>query len=124
MRGAVQRELAAGWLFSRVAPPRKRWIQAFFEDRNASVLANFGHLCYNGTPRGKIERSSFRSLLAKTLRRRKIAANVREHQHGTAFAADDAWTLELFRNQASLPAKGAKPFQSVGGADATSLRHP
>jgi hypothetical protein len=90
MRGVAQRELAAGRPFSSVESLRKPRIQAAFENRSARALANFGQLCYNSTLRGKMERNSFRALPAKTLCRCKIAADVREHQHGTAFAVHDA----------------------------------
>jgi len=108
MRGAMRQRLMAGRPFSGVTTIEKPRIQATSVRRNASLLANSGRLCYYATPCGRLGRNSYRSTLAKILLLRKITANVRKHEHGMLFAGEDAWTVKLFRNKASLPLKGVQ----------------
>jgi len=86
----------------------KARIQGTFCTLNGRVFANFAQLCYYCTPCGKPGRNSLRSLLAKALWRRKIAANMQKNLCGTVFAGWDAWTSGSFKNKASLPVKGGQ----------------
>jgi hypothetical protein len=88
MRGVIRQELGAGWPLSSIASSRKHLVQTSLQDW--SEFANLGRLCYNATLRDNLQRNSFRSLLAKTLRRNKLGANMRIYQNGTAFATGDA----------------------------------
>ena len=116
MRDTVQETRKADGRVFGGASSRKRRITASLEASNATELADLRRLCYNDTPCGNLERKTFRSLLAKTLRQSKIAAKGLKYQHGTAFAISDARTVQSFRIRASLLMKGGHAIQGLSAA--------